>query len=173
MSKEPAPATPPLLRHATAIGFIERYLLSALFLWLAWRELEVLREMLSAWPRGDGIWSVRFVVYVREFSLFLVQLLIGALLLITRRPAQAPRRLAELLVPLAMSLFFLAYSLAARATGAAAGQRSSIGRADSLRGGSARQRTLRRADRSLGRCLSRPFLWHLRLRAGDCSPRTL
>jgi protein-S-isoprenylcysteine O-methyltransferase Ste14 len=96
-------------RHVliSAAGFLERYVLSLLYLWLAWRQLNLVLEWLT---RTSGIANIGFVFLVRETILCLVQLFVGLLLLINQKPTQQPRELKEVLVPLATSLFFIAYT---------------------------------------------------------------
>ena len=97
-------------RIFAAADFIERYVLSLLYLWLAWRALGDLSLVFSGRPIDAGLQGVWLVQVIRAANLVLVQLLIGLLLLRSRKPAQPPREWREILVPLAVSLFFVLYS---------------------------------------------------------------
>src|SRR4051812_691244 len=97
-------------RIFAAADFIERYVLSLMYLWLAWRALGEVRLIFEERPLDAGMQGVWLVQLIRALDLVLVQLLVGLLLLRSRKPAQPPREWREILVPLAVSLFFVLYS---------------------------------------------------------------
>lgn len=98
-------------RALRAAEFIERYLLSVMYLWLAGRAFLGMWAAVTNLPTTPVEQSIWFVAVVRELDLFCVQLLIGLLLLRSHPPAEKPRNLREVFVPLAVSVFFVLYSL--------------------------------------------------------------
>src|SRR4051794_2421613 len=97
-------------RIFAAADFIERYVLSVMYLWLAWRALSDVRGIWEQRPLDAGMQGVWLVQVIRGLDLVLVQLLIGLLLLRSRKPAEPPREWRDILVPLAVSVFFVLYS---------------------------------------------------------------
>ena len=97
-----------LSRNAVAAsGFIERYVLSLVYLFFAWTEFHDL-AILSLDSRVSG--GIAFIPAVKHMTLLLLQLFIGVFLLFNKRPAGQPRNLREVFVPLAASFFFLTYN---------------------------------------------------------------
>ncbi len=86
--------------------YAERYVLSFVFLFLAWHDH--LRSL--DWAVYAGTGSVAFVAAVRHVIMLLLDLLIGVTLLMGRRPAVLPQNLEEMLVPLAATFYFLTYN---------------------------------------------------------------
>lgn len=97
-------------RIFAAAEFVERYVLSVMYLWLAWRALRDVHGIFAERPLDAGMQGVWLVQVIRALDLVLVQLLIGLLLLRSRKPAEPPRQWREILVPLAVSVFFVLYS---------------------------------------------------------------
>ena len=94
-------------KAVAASGFIERYVLSLVYLFFAWTEFHDL-AMISLDSRVFG--GTAFIPTVKHMTLLLLQLFIGVFLLFNKRPAGQPRNLREVLVPLAASFFFLTYN---------------------------------------------------------------
>lgn len=90
--------------------FTEAYLLSAMFLCMAYFSVEDLVQKLAVWPADllEGGWLVH---RIQEVDLLVVTVLIGLLLLFRHPAKEGPRNLKEVLVPLAVTFFFLAYRL--------------------------------------------------------------
>jgi protein-S-isoprenylcysteine O-methyltransferase Ste14 len=119
-SREPAMPLAASLRTRIIqmTDFAEAYLLSAMYLYqaayAAWNVVQnlALRPTDSLDPVGNsvarGLWLVGTI---RDLDLFLVFLLIGLFLLFRHPAAEGPRELKEVFVPLAVTLFFLAYRL--------------------------------------------------------------
>jgi len=93
----------------TFFYLIEKFGLSLLYFYFAWIEARQFEFHTLVANHGSPIWSKIFVEDVRHLILFLLQSVIGLSLLFGRKPASSPRKLAEVLVPLAASFFFLAY----------------------------------------------------------------
>lgn len=97
-------------KAVAASGFVERYVLSLVYLFFAWSEFHTL-ALLSLDSSGPaGIEGIAFIHAVKHMTLLLLQLFIGVLLLFGKNPASQPRNLRELLVPLAASFFLLTYN---------------------------------------------------------------
>jgi len=88
--------------------YAEKYLLSVLYLYLSW--IEIGQVHFSSLV-GTHAASQEFVTGASHLILFLIQCLIGVLLLLIRKPTVHPRNLRELVIPLACALFFLAYRI--------------------------------------------------------------
>jgi protein-S-isoprenylcysteine O-methyltransferase Ste14 len=103
--------SPSLARAAPLVLFVERFFLSAFLLYLAWGEAVELRRLQAAfaapvvpdWLLGE---------LTKHALLFLLDLLVGALLLLSRRSVVPPQAWRDVLVPLAANFFYLAYNLA-------------------------------------------------------------
>ena len=93
-----------------ASGFVERYVLSLVYLFFAWTEFHNLALLSLDWSGPAGIEGIAFIRFVKHVTLFLLQLFIGSLLLIGKSPSSQPRNLRELFVPLAASFFLLTYN---------------------------------------------------------------
>lgn len=111
MSFASRPVTGILSRQAVAAsGFVERYVLSLVYLFVAWSEFNNLARLWLDSSGPAGIEGIAFIRFVKHMTLLLLQLFIGVLLLFGKRPASQPRNLQELLVPLAASFFLLTYN---------------------------------------------------------------
>jgi len=96
-------------RHLGPSAFyIEKYMLSILYLYFSWIEG---RQVHFSSLVGTHAAGQEFVAVVTHLILFLLQFLIGFLLLFSRRPFVHPRNLSEIVIPLATMLFFLAYKI--------------------------------------------------------------
>src|SRR5947209_19254191 len=91
--------------------FVERYLLSAFYLWLAYRGIAGVVARFMSRPEAAAAQGWWLVAVIREVDVFAISLLIGLLLLRSRPPVEGPRQWREVLVPLAVSTFFIVYSL--------------------------------------------------------------
>lgn len=81
--------------------FTEGYVLAAMYLYQA---VGVLETMVI---RTEG--SLAIVGSIREINFLIIYLLLGFMLLLRRPAAEGPREYKEVIVPLAVTLFFLAY----------------------------------------------------------------
>jgi protein-S-isoprenylcysteine O-methyltransferase Ste14 len=91
---------------------LERYGLSAFFLYLARGEgLQVHRVLMAL--RAEGTTDGLFLELVRHTLVLSLNLLVGLLLLLGRRPEVPPQTWKEVLVPLGANFFYLAYNLTA------------------------------------------------------------
>lgn len=81
--------------------FTEGYVLSAMYLYQAVGVMEALVI------RTEG--SLALVGTIREINFLIVYLLLGLMLLLRRPALEGPRDFKEVFVPLAVTLFFLAY----------------------------------------------------------------
>jgi hypothetical protein len=105
-SRGPVPAS-----FAAACALFEKYVLSLVYLYLAWREY----QNAHFGPLG-GLWGQPFdrlavARSVQQLIVVLLQLSIGGALLFSCPPAQPPRYWRDILVPLAAAFFFLTYQL--------------------------------------------------------------
>ena len=91
-------------KSASATVYIERYVLSLVYLYLAWREVGWLSAVTTN-PAGAAFADVS-----KHVILLLLDLFITAVLLLGRRPVTLPQNLKEILVPLATTFFFLTYN---------------------------------------------------------------
>jgi protein-S-isoprenylcysteine O-methyltransferase Ste14 len=90
--------------------FTEAYLLSAVFLCMAYFSVDEIVHKLAVWP-ADPFAKGWLVDRIRELDLLVVTVVIGLLLLFRHPAKEGPRNLKEVLVPLAVTFFFLAYRL--------------------------------------------------------------
>jgi protein-S-isoprenylcysteine O-methyltransferase Ste14 len=90
--------------------FTEAYLLSAVFLYMAAASIGEMVQKLAGWP-ADPLAHGWLVGTIRDLNILGVTLLIGLLLLFRHPAREGPRNLKEVLVPLAVTFFFLAYRL--------------------------------------------------------------
>ena len=102
--------------------FVERWLFSALFLFLAYEYLDTLRFMVlvsssrafvppTLIARDAGFLDgVHFEDYARYLLLAAFNGLGGVLLLISRKPSRLPRRAAEIVVPIAATFSYLLFN---------------------------------------------------------------
>jgi protein-S-isoprenylcysteine O-methyltransferase Ste14 len=102
-------------RLLDSAAFFERYVLSAFYFWLAYEQGLALQTMALRWPAAGEVFTTPLPGQAANAAvLFLVQLLIGAFLLMGRKPARPPRHLREIFVPLASCGYFVLYSLVPR-----------------------------------------------------------
>jgi protein-S-isoprenylcysteine O-methyltransferase Ste14 len=87
--------------------FAERWLLSLVFFYLAWKEFDKAEGLHSGRYRPESA-SV-FVDVARHYILFIAGCLTGVFLLIARRAAVLPERLSFVLVPLVTTFFTMLY----------------------------------------------------------------
>ena len=113
-----------LLSHRVIrfVFFVERWLLSALFLFLSYEHIDTLRFMIlisssrafvtsSLIARDAGFLDgVHFEDYARYTLLASFNGLCGVLLLISRKPSRTPTRAIEVVVPLAATFFYLIFN---------------------------------------------------------------
>ena len=111
--------SPPCLRF---VFFVERYLLSALFLYLGYEYLDTLRLMHlfahagdllpKAMVARDGgfLDGIHFEDFARYTLLAACNVCCGVLLLIARQPTRFPTRAREVLVPLAATFFYAIFN---------------------------------------------------------------
>ena len=104
------------------VFFVERWLLSFLFLFLAYEYIDTLRFMVlvstsrafitpSVIARDAGFLDgVHFEDYARYILLASFNALCGVLLLISRKPTHHPSRAAEVVVPLVATFFYLVFN---------------------------------------------------------------
>jgi protein-S-isoprenylcysteine O-methyltransferase Ste14 len=97
------------VRIFAAAFLFERYVLSAIYFWFAYRQGAAVESLAAQWPSGAPFFSPLLAQAATNFILFLVQLLIGAFLLNSRAPALPPRSLPEIFVPLASCAYFVLY----------------------------------------------------------------
>jgi len=101
----------PVARAAPLALAVERYGLSAFFLYLAWGEIAQVRAHHAVLLTGDAPEGL-FAEIVKHVLVVLLDLLVGMLLLSSRRPLVPPQEWKDVLVPLAANFFYLAYNLA-------------------------------------------------------------
>ncbi len=97
-------------KSAAMTTYFERYVLSVVYLYFAWREWTALELLSRNWSVHPEIGSPQVVVAIKHSILLTMQFFIGLMLATSRRPSTEPRNLKEILVPLAASFFFLAYN---------------------------------------------------------------
>lgn len=96
-------------RLARVALFAERYVLSLLFLWFAWRQADSVRQTMGMWLDGNRL---AFAGLVNHLLIFILQLVCGIALLLSKAPARLPGKWSELLVPLAGTFYYLSYNFA-------------------------------------------------------------
>lgn len=102
------------VRLLDSAAFFERYVLSAFYFWLAYRQGLALQEMALHWPLEGAFATPLAGQAANGTVLFFVQLLIGSFLLMGRKPARPPRNLREIFVPLVSCGYFVLYSVVPR-----------------------------------------------------------
>ncbi len=105
-ARGPVPAS-----FAAGCAFFEKYILSLVYLYLAWREYQN-----ANFQPLDTLWHGPFdrlavAQAIQHLIVTLLQLSIGGALLLSRPPTQPPRYWRDILVPLAAAFFFLAYQI--------------------------------------------------------------
>ena len=111
--------SPPCVRF---VFFVERWLLSALFLYLGYEYLDTLRLMhlfaqsTDLLPRamvardGGFMDGIHFEDFARYVLLAISNLTCGLLLLVSRKPSRYPTHAREVVVPLAATFFYLVFN---------------------------------------------------------------
>jgi len=94
-----------------ALAF-ERFGLSAFFLYLALGEAVQVRGHLAALQGGGA--EGHLLEVARHLLIFLLDVLVGLLLLLGRRPLVPPQQWRDLVVPLFANFFYLGYNVTAR-----------------------------------------------------------
>ncbi|HTB63156.1 MAG TPA: isoprenylcysteine carboxylmethyltransferase family protein, partial [Opitutales bacterium] len=109
---------PRFLRFTAITGFIERYLLFCVYIYLTWVQWGYLGQdwaMLHSAATADLTAADR-TVWLGDLSCNAIMLalnfIMALVLLIGRRAAAPPRRIKEILVPLAASYYFVLYNYA-------------------------------------------------------------
>jgi protein-S-isoprenylcysteine O-methyltransferase Ste14 len=98
------------LSAVSASSYVEKYVLSLVYLGFAWSEASAVNAISHGWAASAKSEGDLFIDLARHLTMFLLQLFIGLFLLTSRRPACEPRNLKEIFVPLASIFFFLTYS---------------------------------------------------------------
>jgi protein-S-isoprenylcysteine O-methyltransferase Ste14 len=93
----------------TAI-YTERYVLSLVFLYLAWIEFHKPWDSWAGWAGQPAIESAVLIEDARHINGLLLNLFTGLLLLVGRRVDVLPQKLKYILVPLASISFYLMYN---------------------------------------------------------------
>ena len=96
-------------RLARLALFAEKYGLSFLFLWFAWRQGEALGVSVNTWRAGH---QVEFAGFVNNLLIFALQLVSGIALLVNKVPERIPGNWKELVIPLVGTFFYLSYNFA-------------------------------------------------------------
>ncbi len=91
---------------ASAAFYTERYVLSVVFVGLAAAEFNKIRGILSG---RLGVETTMFIDVIHHFIVLLLMLFTGLLLLLARRAEVPPQKLKLILVPLAVTFFYLLY----------------------------------------------------------------
>lgn len=96
------------LGHKAALTavYIERYILSLIYLYLTWVEFHKLRLLWAGPPDHSGAAAVEVA---RHVILLMLNFFVAVLLLLGRRAAVPPQTLKDIFIPLATSFFNLAY----------------------------------------------------------------
>ncbi len=96
-------------RLARAALFIERYGISLLFLYFAWRQIGPTRADFAQWRGGS---PTAFPSLANHLLVLSLQLATGTALLINRAPLHPPQRWNEIAVPLIGTFYYLVYNFA-------------------------------------------------------------
>ncbi len=102
---------------ARSFVLIEKYALPLVYGWLAWQRWRTLRELpgmverLAHAPHPPAhLREIYFARTIGQGLLLAMMIFIGLALLLNRAPRSLPTRLAEVLVPLAASFYFVFYA---------------------------------------------------------------
>lgn len=87
--------------------FAEKYGLSVLFLWFAWKQAVAIRLALDEGVRAD---QVAFAGFVNHLLVFALQFVSGIALLINKVPERIPGNWKELVIPLVGTFFYVSYN---------------------------------------------------------------
>jgi protein-S-isoprenylcysteine O-methyltransferase Ste14 len=101
-------------RVARVAIFVERYILSLLFLWFAWRQSDAVRQAMGVW--FDGV-HLAFAGLVNHLLIFILQLVCGLALLLSKTPGRLPEKWSEITVPLLGTFYYLGYNFAGNIPG--------------------------------------------------------
>jgi len=100
---------------ASVLLFLERFLLSPIFLYQAWAKVEPIRAELEALRAAGGEHPLTSPELVRDFLVLIFNLEVGSFLFLSKKPSAAPRNTREVLVPLLANFFNLTINLIPRA----------------------------------------------------------
>jgi len=103
---------------ATITLVLERYVLSAFFLFLGWRQLEPIGSQLEAVGAPGAVLAYAVPRLVQHVLVLVFNLQVAGLLVLSRKPTVPPRSAKDVLVPLASNFFYLAYNLGSLAPAA-------------------------------------------------------
>jgi protein-S-isoprenylcysteine O-methyltransferase Ste14 len=104
----------------SAVYYLQRFGLSAAFLWMAWSRISPMLEP-RAWAPLVALFAgapatVEGMLYLQGLAqnvlLVAFNLLVGGLLLLTRRPVRPPERIVHVVVPLVATFSYLGYGFA-------------------------------------------------------------
>jgi protein-S-isoprenylcysteine O-methyltransferase Ste14 len=90
---------------------LERYVLSAFFLYYAWAQWGPIRAQIGAVTAPGAVPGFAVPGLVQHVLVLIFDVQVGVLLLLSRKPAVPPRSATDVLVPLASNFFYLAYNL--------------------------------------------------------------
>jgi protein-S-isoprenylcysteine O-methyltransferase Ste14 len=96
-------------RIARLALFVERYALSTLFLWFAWKQVAAIESAFAAWRGGQ---HAAFPGLVNHLLIFTLQLVTGCALLFSKAPERIPGNWKELVIPLVGTFFYIGYNFA-------------------------------------------------------------
>jgi len=96
---------------ASVLLFLERFLLSPIFLYEAWTEVGPIRAELAALEAAGGGHPYTSPGVVWHLLVLVFNLQVGGFLLLSRKPSAAPRSAKEVLVPLVANFFNLSNNL--------------------------------------------------------------
>lgn len=91
--------------------WLERYVLSAVFLSYAYAQIGAIRGQLESLPGSPALYTVALPELIKSVLVLLFDAFVGSLLLLSRRPSVPPRNVGDVLVPLVANFFYLAYNL--------------------------------------------------------------
>ena len=91
----------------SALLFLERFLLSPIFLYLAWKEVGPIQAELESLRAAGGEHPLTSPVLVAHVLVLVFNLQVGGFLLLSRKPSAAPRSIKEVVVPLIANYFNL------------------------------------------------------------------
>jgi protein-S-isoprenylcysteine O-methyltransferase Ste14 len=96
---------------ASVLLFLERFVLSPVFLYEAWTEIAPIRAEVEALEAAGGGHPYTSPGVVAHLLMLVFNLQVGGLLLLSRKPSAAPRSAKDVLVPLLATFFNLSSNL--------------------------------------------------------------
>lgn len=109
--------TPIPRKVAVYLVYVEKYALPVLYVFLGWRQIGIIRQRFADYAVQNAAHapsavarSLFAVGTIRQFLLLTIVVFYGSMLLLSHAPTVLPGKLKHVLLPLAMSFYFVLYT---------------------------------------------------------------